>query len=235
MSYPLTQLGGRAFNHTQSQRAEAEYDRLRSLASQEASKRQQCFDKAHSAYERGDGAAAHALSEQGKRHAAKMDDCNRQAAEFIFRENNAEGRVRGDEIDLHGLFVEEAEAVLESRIRAARGAGQEGLHVIVGKGNHSANHVQKLKPAVERMCRELGLQYMTEDNVGRIHINLQGGQVHIPSQHHGGQQGYPGHQEPHHGGGGHHQQQGQHDGLGGVEQKLLPKLFKALRGCCTVM
>ena len=39
------------------------------------------------------------------------------------------GRVDGDTVDLHGLFVEEAEAVLEERIRYARGAGQTGLHV----------------------------------------------------------------------------------------------------------
>lgn len=27
---------------------------------------------------------------------------------------------------------------------------------IVGKGNHSANHIQKLKPRVEQVCRDLG-------------------------------------------------------------------------------
>lgn len=85
--------------------------------------------QSHQAYERGDGAAAHELSEEGKRHGALMDTYNRQAAEYIFRENNAVGRVDGDTVDLHGLFVEEAEAVLEERIRYARGAGQTGLHV----------------------------------------------------------------------------------------------------------
>ena len=58
-----------------------------------------------------------------------MDNYNRQAAEFIFRENNAVGRVDGDTVDLHGLFVEEAERVLEERIRYARGRGQGHLHV----------------------------------------------------------------------------------------------------------
>jgi hypothetical protein len=33
--------------------------------------------------------------------------------EFIFRENNANGRVEADTIDLHGQFVEEAEEILE--------------------------------------------------------------------------------------------------------------------------
>jgi hypothetical protein len=34
-------------------------------------------------------------------------------SEFIFRENNANGRVEADTIDLHGQFVEEAEEILE--------------------------------------------------------------------------------------------------------------------------
>jgi hypothetical protein len=39
--------------------------------------------------------------------------------------------------------------------------GQNHLHVIVGKGNHSVNHVQKIKPRVEQVCQQLGLQYHT--------------------------------------------------------------------------
>lgn len=51
---------------------------------------------------------------------------------------------------------------------------------IVGKGNHSANHVQKIKPRVEQVCRELGLQYATEENAGRIYVNLTGGPAEMP-------------------------------------------------------
>jgi hypothetical protein len=73
---------------------------------------------------------------------------------------------------LHGQFVEEAEEILEQRIRYAQQNGQSHLHVIVGKGNHSVNHVQKIKPRVEQICRELGLQYNTEHNEGRMYIEL---------------------------------------------------------------
>lgn len=69
----------------------------------------------------------------------------------------------------------QAEEILEQRIRYARQTGQTHLHVIVGKGNHSPNHIQKIKPRVEQVCRELGLQYHTEPNAGRMYINLQGG------------------------------------------------------------
>ncbi|KAI1448219.1 Smr domain protein [Annulohypoxylon stygium] len=246
MAIPLTRLGDRAFNHSASNDAEAEYDRLRDLAREEAAKRNSCFDRAHQAYERGDGAEAKELSNEGKRHAAKMDEYNKQASDFIFRENNATDRVPDDTIDLHGQFVEEAEDILERRIRYAQQHGQTHLHVIVGKGNHSANHVQKIKPRVEQVCRELGLQYATEENTGRIYVNLQGGEAVMPPPptHHAGND-YPGSGRPTHGG----QQQTQHGHHGGQSQhhhqqqqeqpdeidRLVSKLFRKLGDCCIVM
>ncbi|TGO86148.1 hypothetical protein BPOR_0330g00040 [Botrytis porri] len=179
-SYAMKSMGSKAFNHSSSNDAEAEYDRLRDLAHKEAAKRSQCFDQSRQAYTSGDGARAHDLSVEGKKHAAQMDAYNKQASDYIFRENNAQGRVGDDEIDLHGQYVEEAERILEDRIRYARQQGQTHLHVIVGKGNHSKDHVQKIKPKVEEICRELGLQYATEENAGRMYINLQGGAAVIP-------------------------------------------------------
>ncbi|KAL5396551.1 hypothetical protein PMIN06_010970 [Paraphaeosphaeria minitans] len=253
MAIEMMQLGSRSLNHSSSD-TEAEYDRLRDLARQEAAQRSSCFDRAHQAYESGDGARAHELSEQGKGHAAQMDAYNRQARDFIFRANNSEGRVASDTIDLHGLFVEEAEDVLEERIKEARRQGQTHLHVIVGKGNHSQGHVQKIKPRVEQVCRELGLQYATEENEGRMYVNLQGGSVddmpppnQVPSyggypgsNSHGGQgQQHGGHQQQH---GGQHQHQHQqnnqnyqNDDMEEMVKKGLPKLFRALKGCCIVM
>lgn len=71
---------------------------------------------------------------------------------------------------------------------------------IVGKGNHSPGHIQKIKPKVEEVCQELGLQYATEPNAGRMYVNLQGGAAVMPEQfkHHGGGGGGGGGQ--HHGG-----------------------------------
>ena len=58
-----------------------------------------------------------------------MEQYNKQASDFIFRENNAVGRVDGDTIDLHGQFVEEAADIIEQRIRYAQANGQTHLHV----------------------------------------------------------------------------------------------------------
>jgi len=255
----MTQIGGDAFNHSANSNVEVEYDRLRDLARQEARKRSSCFDKAHQAYELGDRAAAHQLSEEGKQHAAKMDAYNKQASDYIFRENNAPGRVADDTIDLHGQFVEEAERILEQRIRFAQQNGQLHLHVIVGKGNHSVNHIQKIKPRVEQVCQELSLQYTTEENTGRMYINLQGGPAVMPpmtshgGQHGGeyqgggyqggnqgyvGQQGYPGGQQQSGYQGGNQQQgngNGQNDELEQLAKTLPRILKKLLDGCCVVM
>lgn len=81
------------------------------------------------AYERGDGGGAHQKSEEGKQHAQQADNYNKQASEYIFRENNAVGKVQADTIDLHGQFVQEAEAIVEQRIRYAKSTGQTHLHV----------------------------------------------------------------------------------------------------------
>ncbi|RMZ79349.1 hypothetical protein DV737_g3447, partial [Chaetothyriales sp. CBS 132003] len=239
MSYQMQavkHVGSRPFNHSQSAEAEAEYDRLRALARDEAGKRSSCFDRSQQAYQRGDGAAAHSLSEEGKQHGAKMEQYNKQASEFIFRENNASGRVPADTIDLHGQFVEEAEDILEERIKYAQSTGQTHLHVIVGKGNHSPGHVQKIKPRVEQVCRELGLQYHTEPNEGRIYVNLQGGAVDM-----GQVQGWQGSQQAGYGGGYNQGQQqygqqpqqynhgGQNDELEKLAKKFLPRIFRFLK------
>lgn len=112
-----------------------------------------------------------------------------------------------------------------------------GLNRIVGKGNHSANHVQKLKPRVEQVCRELGLQYSTEENAGRIYVNLTGGSAEMPSGGYPSQHQYPGqqhhHQQPHHQ---QQQQQQQQDPLEQVVNAILPRVMRKLeKACCVVM
>lgn len=147
---------------------------MRDLARREQDQYHRLASESQQAYQRGDGAEAHRLSQEGKKHAAQADAYNKQASEYIFRENNAVGRNGSDTIDLHGQYVEEAEQILEQRIRYAKQTNQTHLHVIVGKGNHSVDHIQKIKPRVEQICQELGLKYNTEENEGRMYIDLTG-------------------------------------------------------------
>lgn len=132
------------------------------------------------------------------------------------------------------------------------------MYRIVGKGIHSVNHIQKIKSRVEQICQELGLQYSTEQNEGRMYINLQGGPAIMPPypqpnghQHHEGsqggqqQQGYQGGQQQYSGGpqgyqggqqqyGGQQQQQGNNYEVEKIVVKILPRILHKL-GCCVVM
>ena len=155
-----------------------------------------------------------------------MKALNKQASEYIFRENNAPGRVKDNEIDLHGQFVHEAEDILEIRIQEMKRQQQPVLHVIVGKGNHSPGHIQKIKPAVEKLCQQEGLRFETEPNEGRMRIHLDGGGGGYQPQPHGqpqygGGSGYPG--KP--------QQQMQSD----EERMEQDFIRKCIKSCCSVM
>jgi hypothetical protein len=108
--------------------------------------------------------------------------------------------------------------------------------------------VQKIKPRVEQVCRDMGLDYATEENEGRIYVDLKGGRVNapppLPAQPSGYQGGYhsqPQYQPPQQGGGNqqHHQQQ-QQQGTGDDEieqlaKKFLPQIIRELKACCVVM
>lgn len=121
---------------------------------------------------------------------------------------------------------------------------------IVGKGNHSAHHIQKIRPRVEQICHELGLQHSTEANAGRVLINLVGGPAHWPpqfSQPYGGYAlGYGQQPHHHHPDGGHaapgqhhnqqhHPQDDQTTDIEAAAKKFLPKILKKLQSCCTIM
>ncbi|KAK6339582.1 hypothetical protein TWF718_008978 [Orbilia javanica] len=208
---------------------EAEYDRLRGLARSEQNRRHELIGQSREAYQNGDGALAKELSNEAKRHEANADNYNKQAADYIFRVNNA--NQEEDTIDLHGLFVEEAEEILATRIEAARRQHAKGLHVIVGKGIHSENHVQKIKPAVERFCQDNNLVYSIEKNAGRIYIDLQAegvGEVD-PGQHNWAyNKPYQQHDQPQYTQNQQHQQEQQQDSAAGLLELvfgIIKKIF----------
>jgi DNA-nicking Smr family endonuclease len=225
-----------AFNQSASSDAEKILDDLRDRAHRKIDERKKYSQQSQEAYQRGDGALAKELSNRAHAAGAEADTLNQQASDYIFRENNAQERVTSDEIDLHGQQVEEAERILDQRIAVARAQGQTHLHVIVGKGIHSADHIQKIKPAVERLCQEQGLAYKTEANAGRMYIDLTGNQnlpQQIPpsGQYYGngepyGQQYQPQGAAGYQQGGGLTQQQ---------EEEIVSGLAACLKKCCTIM
>lgn len=64
------------------------YKSLRSSAHSEGDAMAKCFDESHKAYSAGDGNRAKQLSNEGHQHKMKMEQLNREAADWIFQANN---------------------------------------------------------------------------------------------------------------------------------------------------
>lgn len=161
--------GNRDYNHA----TDPEYKALRTEADRLYQKRQQLLLQSQQAFKAGDKLRAHDLSMQLKLVLAQAEDANRRAAEWVFRENNADSAE--DEIDLHGLYVKEAEYILQNRLAAALRTNQSHLKVIVGKGLHLQGGIAKLKPAIDQLCRDARLQHhIDKHNLGVMVIDLHG-------------------------------------------------------------
>lgn len=193
------------YNHA----TDSEYKQLRAQADKFYQQRNKLSLQSQQAYKAGDKGRAHDLSEQSHRALEQAEQANRRAAEYVFRENNEDSAE--DEIDLHGLYVKEAELFLQTRIAAAIRTNQSHLRVIVGKGKHSANGIAKIKPAVAQMCDECRLKHrMDPHNAGVMVIDLTNTQSLQVPNHWGGisqpSAAYHGTTQPH------YQQQGHHQG-----------------------
>jgi len=153
---PIPQLTNLALfleNQNQINSQNPHFVSLRNQAINEGNLMKQKFDEAHRAYDLKDGARAKALSNQAKAHQERRNQLNKQAADWIFKENNR--HVPSDTIDLHGLYVQESLSYAENFInRAERNNGPDSLRIIVGKGLHSQNFQAKLKPAIEKLVQK---------------------------------------------------------------------------------
>ena len=140
------------YNDNEVNQKNEQYKQLRASAHREGDLMAKSFDESHKAYAQGDGGRAKQLSNQGHEHKQKMEQFNQQAADWIFHANNEDSAP--NEVDLHGLYTEEAIVKTEQAIREHQQKGTRELRVIVGKGIHSQNHVAHIKPAVEKLMRE---------------------------------------------------------------------------------
>uniref|UniRef100_A0A7S0S0K1 Smr domain-containing protein n=1 Tax=Chlamydomonas leiostraca TaxID=1034604 RepID=A0A7S0S0K1_9CHLO len=144
-------------------------ERLRYYARDEIAKRNKCFEDSKQAYHRKDHARAKKLSKQGKDHDAKAKKLNAEAADMVFKAKNA-GRP-SDEIDLHGLKVQEALAKVEQVVRQCKADGRKRVTFIVGRGLHSGPDGPKIKPAVMSLINKHSLR-CTLVNEGSLLVEL---------------------------------------------------------------
>lgn len=133
-----------------------------------AEKRDQSVRSSRQAYKRGDGLKAKEYSNAGKHYKKLCEDANRSAANAIFIQNNENRPLT--EIDLHGLFVNEAIEKLSECVIEAISIDVRQLDVIVGRGRHSEDG-PKLKPSVEQFAKENSIS-CSFNHPGRIRLHI---------------------------------------------------------------
>ncbi|XP_047496390.1 uncharacterized protein LOC125044011 [Penaeus chinensis] len=75
-------------------------------------------------------------------------------------------------LDLHGMTVREAKEWVEYFLDLHQDLGTDSLNVVTGRGNNSTDGKAKLKPAVEKLLRELGLNFREMSKGGRFLVHL---------------------------------------------------------------
>lgn len=104
-----------------------------------------------------------------------MKECNNTAATEIFRHWNPRYSSTAPlRLDLHGLYVKEAERYTADHITSCRKAGVTQTTIVTGWGKHTADGVAKLKPAIEKLLRmdgNLAVQ-MDVPNKGCIRVQI---------------------------------------------------------------
>lgn len=76
-------------------------------------------------------------------------------------------------MDLHWLHVDAAVVSTNKAVAKARKCGVQELTIIVGKGQHSAGGVAKVKPAIQAHLEKLGLVYRhPKYNTGALIVKL---------------------------------------------------------------
>lgn len=102
------------------------------------------------------------------------------AAEQLFEARNARAAAGGSSstgtaastaittLDLHGLHVSEAEAMVRRSVAQHRGGV---VRLVVGEGRHSAGKKARLAPAIKSLLSELGISWR-EPYAGLLELRI---------------------------------------------------------------
>ncbi|MFK7822517.1 MAG: DUF1771 domain-containing protein [Oligoflexales bacterium] len=130
----------------------------RELANQFTAKRHECFQESQEAFKSGDKAKAFALSQEGKEWGMKLEEMNALVVKSILEPQQS---IKTGIIDLHGLFVKEAEVAVRGFLDHHLGSQKKNfLEIITGAGNNSTIKNQPvIRPAIEKILRQRSLKY----------------------------------------------------------------------------
>ncbi|KAG1802622.1 uncharacterized protein HD556DRAFT_1488875 [Suillus plorans] len=149
---------------------EAAYS-LRLKARDERDHMKKCFKQMDKASADNNERLAEELSLRGEAYKYNMVRLDKAASKKIFEENNPE--LGSDMIDLHRLFVSEAKLAFAKAVQELQNRGESSLRVIVGRGKHSENNIARIKPAIRKYGKRLGLRVEVDPlNAGRLVVSL---------------------------------------------------------------
>ncbi|KAK9865208.1 hypothetical protein WJX84_010157 [Apatococcus fuscideae] len=166
----------------------SQYEKLRQDARDHARLRNAFFQQATQAFLAGDKALAKELGGKGRWHADQMQAAHASASESIFKQRNARGSAAGNAsvlghgknsalLDLHGLHVAEAQAILtrELGLHQRKAGGGKGIkiHILVGTGHHTkgSRTPARLPQAIQKLLQEHQVTYR-EPQPGLLEVLL---------------------------------------------------------------
>ncbi|XP_065188457.1 uncharacterized protein LOC135819217 [Sycon ciliatum] len=149
-----------------------EYQDYRAEAQLHRDQYNECIRKSKEAYSRRQGALAQHYSQQSRGHYARYQEANQRAAQMIFHSKNPL-KSADDQIDLHGLHVNEAVDLLDDILTTQEeaGTGRKYILVVTGRGAHSVGNRPKVRPAVERYLASHHYRF-EHVNPGLIKVHL---------------------------------------------------------------
>ncbi|CAD7933803.1 unnamed protein product [Amoebophrya sp. A120] len=147
-----------------------EYEKNRHFAQLAGDAMGQYAQKSQEQWRKGDKKAAKELSLLKEEKRKEMEHYNRQAVAVVLRPQMlpSDGtKFRSNKLDLHGLYVKEAEGVVEQFLREFSKEQNTRWHelerkevmIVVGEGQHSDFNKAKLRPAIKRLLTRKGYNF----------------------------------------------------------------------------
>ncbi|KAK4791342.1 hypothetical protein SAY86_031755 [Trapa natans] len=143
-----------------------EYESYRKEAQHHWDSMRSTYQKAATAYSKGEKSYAAYLSDQGKQYSKMRQQADERASQEIFRARNKsiENLIT---IDLHGQQAKEAIRILKLHLLVP---SIKKLRVITGFGSHGAGKATLKERAIKLMKKE-GIEYV-EENLGTLLLKL---------------------------------------------------------------
>lgn len=138
---------------------------LRGKASKAGDQMGKAFASSQKAYKRNKKGDAHDLSVKGKKYQAEMKKLNAAAVASIIR--NQKKGWEGGKIDLHGLYVAEAESEVEAFLKHHDKKKTGVVEIVTGAGIHSTTKDHpKIRPAIDKLLKNKRIKHEMEHGNG---------------------------------------------------------------------